>query len=1142
MDEPNEQGFSYPCFNERQVKIYQNLHNLIGQGSAAFYKDACRIINLNPPLESTTHIVAHLFREIESSLRDVLDPISNKNISIKTKKNKNEKDNQKTEILSILKSLEIPEDEPIAQKWLSLAERNSDYNLAKRTHRSALAAPRQFDNDFLESFNSMEDIFNFVLDRVRVRYLTYIELLDSLLLKSVPVKEDIDLLLNNIPQNYVTMSYFFNKLSSPAWLKPLRVAGFFMRPPEIVLNDKDGTIYSHVWPESNYLSRMSEYDPDEVVDIFLEDVPYVENVWVLGDLAETALKLSPAQASLLVDKVIYWVQAIYPRKIPDKLGQLVIHIANGGEIDSALGLAKILFEIMPDPRTKNGSITENRYFMPNPTTRFEIYDYDKLVSEVFQTLIEFVGLKAFELLCDILDSALTQSSRYSDKNVDSMYSSIWRPSIEGDKGNCGDLRGTLISVVRDCAEQIVRINEANVSILIASLDSKKSEIFHRIALYTLRKFSIIAIHLIEDHLTDKSLFDNLYNINEYKLLFKDYFRILNVNQKEIFLKWIEAGPDLEMIKKLRERYDGVVPSDDELSIYRKTWQRDGLALVRNDLPPSWKDFYEVLVKDVGDPDSSENSLLGAQTRLGSASPKSEEEFRDMSINRIIDFLRIWNPPDDLSCLSREGVGNTLSNVIANEPDRFAVNSMMFKELDIVYINALFWGLRKSKEKGNSFSWPAVLDLSQWIMERSVKDNELNYNSSNLCFKDLLRNIIEVLISGFNSGYGVVPFDLRLRVWPLLKTLSDDIDPTINIEIKKIEEGSELSLFGLSTIRGRALNALIDYALWVRNCTEKLSGASKLSNRGFDLTPEVCEILNNHLDPSFDPSLAIRAIYGMEFPRLVFLDSIWASQNANKIFPTEESKIHLWNAAWRSYLQSNRAYSDVIQILEEQYSIAIDHLELLSEDLELDPDPYKHPECKIAEHIMYLHWWGELNPDDSNGFLSKFWSKAPSSIREYALNRIGFNLHHSDDPIQPDVLNRLKHLWESRIASIKMHNAESNELKEFGWWFVSGKFDEVWSMKQLIDVLSLVGEVKLDFGVLKKLTESASQNPRDVIQCLELIIRGKQNKWQIHTWRDEIKSIIGTVLKCSDPSAAKSATSLTNYLGSLGYLDYKDLLK
>jgi len=399
MDEPKEQGFPYPVFNERQVKIYWNLHNIIGQGSAAFYKDACRIININPPLDSTTHIIAHLFREIESSLRSVLKPVTN--IEIVNQIGDSQKQGHKADILSILKSLEISENEPVAQAWLKLAD-SSDCNLAKRAHRSALAAPRKFDKDSIEFFNSMDDIFYSILDKVRVRYLAYIELLDRLLLKPIPVEKDIDLLLNNIPQNYITMGYFFSKLKDPGWLKPLRGAGFFKRPPEIVLNDEDETVYSHVWPESNYLSRMAEQDPNEVADIFIRDVPFVKNVWVLQDLADAALNMSPDLASLLVDKIEHWVQEICPLQLPNNLTLLIMHIAKSGKTDCALGIARVLFEIMPDPRTKNESMTENSYLMPNPTTRFEIYDYGKLIRDVFPKLIELTGFKAFELLCDIL--------------------------------------------------------------------------------------------------------------------------------------------------------------------------------------------------------------------------------------------------------------------------------------------------------------------------------------------------------------------------------------------------------------------------------------------------------------------------------------------------------------------------------------------------------------------------------------------------------------------------------------------------------------------------------------------------------------------------------------------------------------------
>jgi hypothetical protein len=372
--------------------------------------------------------------------------------------------------------LEIADNEPIAQTWLKLAEDN-DRNLATRAHRCALAVPRKFDSDSIESFNSMEDILDFILDKVRIRYLAYIELLDSLLLKPIPDKEDISVLQNNIPQNYITMGYFFNNLRNPGWLKPLRDAGFFRRPPELVLNDEDGTIYSHVWPESNYLSRMAKEDPNEVGDIFISEVPFVKNVWVLQDLADAALNVSPDLASPLVDKIEHWVEEIFPLQLPNKLTLLIMHIAKGGEIDCALGLARVLFEIMPDPRTKNGSVTENIYLMPNPTTRFEIYDYGKLISDVFPKLIEWTGSKAFELLCDILDSALTLSRRDPDKDNDLSYSSFRRPSIDGPKSYDGDLQDILISIVRDCAEQIVQKNEAHIVLLVQALTSRNWGIY-----------------------------------------------------------------------------------------------------------------------------------------------------------------------------------------------------------------------------------------------------------------------------------------------------------------------------------------------------------------------------------------------------------------------------------------------------------------------------------------------------------------------------------------------------------------------------------------------------------------------------------------------------------------------------------------
>jgi len=58
----------------RQERIYRRLRD-IGPGPAAFYRDACQLMESSAGLASTTHIIAHLLREVESALRDVLESI-----------------------------------------------------------------------------------------------------------------------------------------------------------------------------------------------------------------------------------------------------------------------------------------------------------------------------------------------------------------------------------------------------------------------------------------------------------------------------------------------------------------------------------------------------------------------------------------------------------------------------------------------------------------------------------------------------------------------------------------------------------------------------------------------------------------------------------------------------------------------------------------------------------------------------------------------------------------------------------------------------------------------------------------------------------------------------------------------------------
>src|ERR1039458_2390836 len=133
-----------------------------------------------PSYQSTSHLVAHLLREIESALRDVLEPVSGWSQQTAPSGKGSHKDSgHKGEIRRILNALEISEDAPIAQNWLELAGRSEEGALHRRTHRSSLGRPRPVDDDFREFWNDMQDILDVVSARLELRFSEYRVLMDD---------------------------------------------------------------------------------------------------------------------------------------------------------------------------------------------------------------------------------------------------------------------------------------------------------------------------------------------------------------------------------------------------------------------------------------------------------------------------------------------------------------------------------------------------------------------------------------------------------------------------------------------------------------------------------------------------------------------------------------------------------------------------------------------------------------------------------------------------------------------------------------------------------------------------------------------------------------------------------------------------
>lgn len=1142
--EPKESTIELFRFSDpRQERIYRKLMRLVGPGPAAFYRDACRLIATTPLFETTTHLVSHLLRETESALRDVLESVTERTKRL-TKKSGSGEEKYKAEILAILAGLGISETDPVAQAWLRLPGRENSYALHKRAHRSALASPRVVDEAFCEFWDEMSAILDVVLEKFEAHYLAIFSLLDGLLAKSIPGTTDANWLLNHAPNNQVTFSYFFGKLTSPAWLGALRAEGFFKHAPEPDRDDEKGTIGFPPWPASRYLARMAVHEPESVIKVLFE-IPDTDNIQVHADLCDAVLAMPAEIAARWAEKETKWVEQqknLY-FLLPEKLGALVRHLVKGDQIEVALRLARSLLAVLPNPWVANDTSEDAIYLLPlEPQARFGTWYYKRILEKNVPDLVSAARENALTLLCDLLESAIHVSrSGEMDKGIED-YSYLWRPAIEDhEQSHSYEIENLLVSAVRDAAEQIAGADQTYVPALVEKLERRSRLVFQRIALHLLRAFPDTARSLIVERLLNQKLLDAPWYQNEYRYLLKNHFGDLSPEERDKWLGLIEKGPLAQANSD--EGGEAVAPERSEQEKTR--WRRERLTPIVDVLPVDWKNCHPEWVEGLVAPTDFRPFSI-RWTYGDSPSPKSTDELRAMSVGELVAFLKTWQPPEDSMRPSREGLRLELKAVVASDPERFASNTVQWQGFHPTYVHALLSGLHDAAKQKRAFPWSSVLNLCQWVIKQPPEvvkgkregiDIDLGWSSARKAIADLLSG-------GFESeaGPAAIPFRLRTPAWEALKPLTSDPDPTQEDEARYGGSNMDPLTLSINTTRGEAMHAAVRYALWVRRHLEKLPNSTERIARGFDEMPEVREVLDSHLDLVRDPALAIRAVYGRWFPWLVLLDHDWAVAHVSEIFPSDEL-LHDWrDAAWETYIIFCAPYDSVFDVLLDEYSRTVEHIGAPDRKAATRP---ANPKEHLAEHLMVLYWRGKLSLDESDGLLAQFYTKADDTLRGHALSFVGRSLPDRTATVPAEIIEKLKILWERRLVAAQAAIpliAHAAELVAFGWWFVSARFNDAWAIAQLTEVLKLVGKVELDHMVVERLSLLAVDMPRQVVECLRLMIEGDKEGWGILGWREYARTILTTAIQSPNAEARQVSVDLVHRLGARGYFEFRDLLQ
>ena len=1093
------------------MRVTLQLRKLVSQGAADFYRDACTLMNDPYRLLSTSHLVGHLIREIESSLRAVLQPLAQEagTVGEMTKKDKGEK--HKFEIKAILTLLDIPLDNDVAQRWLSQAP-----NYHMRAHRESLGAPRPLDASLVAFYDEFEAILYYVLNRMEANYYLVFVRVDALAEKTPVGDADLVTLLGSFPQDVNVLMRFFERASDPSWLRLIRQRGMYDTPPEPEIQP-DNTVIMSEWPQTQLLVRFASVLPDDVVDT-VNSIPATDNVHVNAAIVEVARSLPIDKVPALLPRLVQTVKTKYRKGFRVRLGELIGRLSDGSLNDAALELAEALltFEETPPP-DENDPHSELMRSMREPLLRVDELLYGGILQRQMPRLVQAVGMPALDMLADLLEQAITMAS--SDEMVAGHidYSSIWCREV-APEGLSHDL-GTkthLTSALRDGTIAYVERTPGDLHALVESLEARQWSIFQRLAFNVLRVYGALDIALVEARLVDPEGFGDYQRRPEYERLLAAHFAGLTVEGQLAVLTLIEQEPDTEQYAGWIRSDHGREPTADETTGFVEMTILGRLTPIADQLPEAWRARYEQYLDKHG-PYSS-RVLPRSGGFIGARSPTTPEELAGLNIDALIDYLASFVPSGGLQDPSKAGLASTLMDIVAADPNRYLSFAERFAALDIEYVNGLVNGLNRAINDDKDVDWDRALDLSEAIVHRPTADADGDDSDDRWGWTRL--EVVRLLSTGFRSAKPLQP-EHGDRALAVIESVTNDSHPTPADEEKYGPPNMSPEDLSLNSVRSRALEAVIEYGVWKHHRDRDSS---------FE---DVISIIDRHLDPATDPSVAVRSVIGRNFSKLVAFDRPWAEDAASRIFPAEEELRHLWTAAWDGYLWRGLQNKRTWLALRDQYALAVCRVEPGN-----DERRQRGRDQALGNHLVSLYWSGEIGLED--GLLADLLAVADEELRHSLLETVGRGLVPDGLLLEEPVLERLLALWDSRVAAARTN--PSGELSAFGWWFCSSQIPLDVRLQGLRDALDLSGHAEPAHQVVECLAALSFEHPRDAAELLGDMAVSENEGWRFTLWDESAAQIIKTAVASGEPEAVRLANEAASRAAARGHARWLEFLK
>ena len=197
---------------------------------------------------------------------------------------------------------------------------------------------------------------------------------------------------------------------------------------------------------------------------------------------------------------------------------------------------------------------------------------------------------------------------------------------------------------------------------------------------------------------------------------------------------------------------------------------------------------------------------------------------------------------------------------------------------------------------------------------------------------------------------------------------------------------------------------------------------------------------------------------------------------------------------------------------------------------------------LIGHLAALYWMGALPLE--GGLLGSFYAHASAPLRGQLLKHVGFAFFHAD-VVDPAVASRVRALWLHRFRATEAapDPERQEELEPFGWWFASGKFENVWALEQLRRLLDSGIYPDLDHAVADALGKLAPTEPGAALACLDRMLAddGADAQWRTMRCRRGVTAVLTAILANPNTEVARGGARSCNRLVARGNTDFMALL-